>query len=359
LSFTVFMRLHESIIFLARLSNEIKTSPIGVHIGRATCCYCNYRNSDRHVVAGRAASTPHMAFPTSGSNGADRWWTNVVQLGSSYLTGPGGGSPSWSSEPAGWLWQIAPFIEQNNLVSQREPGIYQINSVTNLMPAEQQIPVASCPSRGQTIFTHGLRLLALSDYASVGGHPRAPNSNPVTLSGPEWFNSLDWHSGVIRPAGGTPHNNNSGETLWKFPKMGFSNITDGSSNTALLIEKASDARLYSPVVNGFPVWRYRGVLGGQFAPGYGTNTRHIGPFNPDNATQITLPWGVVIDRPAPDAIFNGWPYLEITFGSAHPGTVSAVFADGSTHSLSMNTDHQVCDDIGMPTDGHVVDHGAF
>lgn len=318
---------------------------------RRTQCMNNLRQLG---LACANYESAYMKFPTSGTNSSNHWWTNPVKFGASRLTGDTTAeSPLWSSEAAGWLFQILPFIEQQNLENLRLPqGLNEVNVDAGVMPVEQHIPAAICPSRGPQTFTHGLRIFAMSDYAGVGGHPRAPLSKPVTLSGPDWFNSLDWHSGLIRPAGGTQGN----RTLWKFPRLGYGQISDGSSNTILLMEKSAWARNYSPVVDGFPAWQYRGVIGGQFAPGFGTNTRHIGFLVADNSDMVVRPWG---GNPVPRPSTRGWPVDEGSFGSAHPGTVSAVFADGSTHAVSMDINHQTIDDLGIYNDGRVVDHSSF
>jgi len=300
----------------------------------------------------------HMKFPSSGANSSGEWWKPPVRHGASELQPATGEQLTWSSEPAGWLFQILPQIEQNNLASLSPRNLNAVHAATGIMPVEQHVPIATCPSRGPRIFTHGFREFALSDYASVGGWPRGPNSTGNPGDTPADFNTLDWHSGLIRPAGTI---DGPRTTTRNFARIGYAGIVDGSSNTALLLEKSATSLNYNPVVNAHPPWKHRGVLGGLFAPGYGTNTRSIGPFNPDNATMVTLAWGAVRIRATGDGqlSWRGWPVDENTFGSAHPGTVSAVFADGSTHSMSMDTDHQVIDDVGIHNDGHVVDHGNF
>lgn len=296
-------------------------------------------------------------FPSSGANSSNHWWTQPVRLGSSrLLPQTTGGKLSWNSEPAGWLFQILPEIEQQNLADIRLPqGLNGVNASAGIMPVNQHIQTVICPSRGKRTFTHGFRVWALSDYASVGGWPRGPNRPPLQYPGD--FNTIEWHSGAIRPAGGLANR----KTTREFGNVDFAYITDGTSNTALLMEKSANARNYSPILGAHPAWKHRGVVGGQFAPGYGTNTRSIGPFNADNAKVVTLAWGARKTRAAGDNQLShrGWPVDENTFGSAHPGTISAVFCDGSTHSLNMGMDHQTIDDVGIPNDGNIVDHGFF
>ncbi len=302
-----------------------------------------------------------MAFPTSGANNSNKWWTRAVRLGSRELSNSGGASPTWNSEPSGWLFQILPMIEQGNLESIRLPqGLNDLNVDAGVIPIEQHIPVAICPTRGPQTFTHGVKRWALQDYASTGGWPRGPNSRPI--SEPGNFNSLEWHSGLIRPAGILQGQRNA---TVKFPRIGYGTIPDGSSNTLLLAEKSAYAKNYSPVLAANPAWKHRGVIGGQFAPGFGTNTRLLMPFASDNQDHFLPPWNttgsVKLQRASGDNNLShrGWPVDEGAFGSAHPGTVTAVFADGSTHSLSMNTQLQVIDDLGIFNDGHVVDHDSF
>ncbi len=321
---------------------------------RRTQCMNNLRQVG---LACANYESAHMVFPSSGANSSGEWWKPPVRLGARELQPATGENLTWSSEPAGWLFQILPFIEQGNLVSIRSPqGLNGVNVDAGIMPVEQHVPTVTCPSRGQRTFTHGFRVIALSDYASCGGWRAAPGSpEPGDRSD---FNTLDWHSGLIRPAGTIQ---GPRTTTRDFARIGYGGIPDGSSNTALLIEKGANALNYSPVVDAHPAWKHRGVLGGLFAPGYGTNTRRIGPFNPDNTQTVTLSWGAVVERAAGDNQLShrGWPVDESSFGSAHPGTVSAVLADGSTHAMSMDTAHQVIDNVGVMADGNIVDHSAF
>lgn len=325
---------------------------------RRTQCLNNLRQLGLGCINFESA---FMSFPTSGANNSNKWWTRAVRLGARELSNSGGNPPEWSSEPAGWLYQILPQIEQNNLVTARLPqGLNDLNVIVNVIPVEQHIPAAICPSRGQQTFTHGLLRWALQDYASAGGWPRAPNSRPIQDTGN--FDSLEWHSGLIRPAGILQGQRNAIEG---FSRLGYGPVTDGSSNTLLLAEKSANSKNYSPVLDAHPPWKHRGVVGGQFAPGFGTNTRLLAPFTPDNQDFFIPPWNtsgsVKLQRASGDGQLShrGWPVDEGSFGSAHPGTVCGVLADGSTHSMSMDTTLQVIDDLGIFNDGHVLDHGSF
>ena len=321
---------------------------------RRTECLNNLRQLALGAINFESA---HMRFPTQGAAKAGDWWRPPVRFGTSRLTGLSGGSPEWSTEPSGWLTQILPQIEQGNLLQLRQPqGMNDLNVVANLIPMEQNIPIATCPSRGERIFTHGFRLIALGDYAGAAGWPAGPNA-PAVVDNTN-FQSLEWHCGVIRPAGELQGNN----AVRKNPTLGYEALVDGSSNTLLFAEKGANSKNYSPTVDAHPAWKHRGVLGGQFAPGYGTNTRRMGPFNADNSQTMITAWGASQVRGAGDGAESqprGWPVDENSFGSAHPGTVTSVFCDGSTHSLSFNIAHDTIDNLCRHNDGNVVDHGSL
>lgn len=317
---------------------------------RRTECLNNLRQMGLGAINFESS---RMSFPTSGAAKAGDWWRNPVKRGPNSFAAGG----AWSTEASGWLFQILPQIEQGNLASVRGPqGYNDVNEDVGFMPAERHIPAAICPSRGERIFTHGFRLFALTDYAGAAGWPSGPNSRPVQDR--ENFQSLEWHCGVIRPAGELEGN----LAVRKNPSLGYEKLIDGSSNTILLAEKGVNAINYNPTVGSNPAWMHRGVLGGQFCPGYGTNMRRMGPLNPDSSTDtIIVAWGATQERAGGDDQLSprGWPVDENSWGSAHPGSVNAVLCDGSTHSLSMDIDHQTIDDLGQYNDGHVVNHDNF
>lgn len=324
---------------------------------RRTQCLNNIRQLG---LACANYESAHMAFPTSGANTSTHWWTQPVSFGPQRIDVANSGPNPWTSEASGWLWQISPQIEQQNMVDLRTDSTsYRVlHPTANMIPVEQHYPFATCPSRGERTILHNGIFWALQDYAAIAGWPRAPLSagNP----GDGDFQSLKWHSGLIRPAGVLKNNV---KTSRKHPRIGYEGIRDGSSNTALLMEASATSASYNPVVDGHPAWKYRGGIGGHFGPGYGTNARQVGIFNPDNAPDAYRPWGSKTKRgtgnDSSDLSPRSWPLDENSFGSAHPGTVSAVFADGSSHSLSMQTDRQVIDDVGMHADGRIVNHNDF
>jgi prepilin-type processing-associated H-X9-DG protein len=127
--------------------------------------------------------------------------------------------------------------------------------------------------------------------------------------------------------------------LIKFSKIGFKNITDGSSNTLMFGEKSLAADLYTSPEH--PTER-----GGIFAGGFST-------------VRLALSGG-----PYPDSITSDSPsYKKFaqaqSFGSAHPGVFNCVFGDGSVRSVSMDIDSFTFYKIGHRADGLPIDLDAF
>ena len=323
---------------------------------RRTQCLNNMRQLGLGALNFESA---YMNFPTAGFAGADSWWANSTQRGASALVDSNGNPHRSASEGAGWLWQILPQIEQGNIMNQRGDGIFRVNPTTGIVPAEQLIPIAACPSRGQRIYTQGILELAVCDYANSATTSNAPGFPGPTLSGAELWSSIQWHTGMIRVWGEKNGWSQQGnEVKSTYSKSGFGSLTDGSLNTAMLIEKSAHATNYQRNDTTGPTWQMWGYTGGQFAPGYRTNSRKPWPFVPDGANTFpgNFPWWTNADRE--NARSNGFP-TEVFFGSAHPGTVNVLLGDGSCHAASMDTAHDVIHQLTYMADGSVLDHSSF
>ena len=323
---------------------------------RRTQCLNNMRQLALGALNFESA---RMHFPTAGFAGSDSWWSNTTQLSRGHFFNDDGSNFLQATEGAGWLWQILPQVEQGNVVQQRGDGIFRVNPTTGLVPAEVTIPLVSCPSRGQRIYTQGILELGACDYANPATTSNAPGFPGPTLSGAALWSSIEWHTGMIRIWGEKNGWNQGGrEVSHAYPKSGFGGLTDGSSNTAMFIEKSADARFYNRNDADAPTWDIQGYTGGQFAPGYRTNSRKPWPFIADNATitPANFPWWANAPR---ENIRSNGRATEVFFGSAHPGTVSMVLGDGSTHSASLDTQHDVIHQLCYIADGSVLDHGSF
>lgn len=176
----------------------------------------------------------------------------------------------------GWLYQILPFIEQDNLHQTSGNGDVQ----------KTTIPFYFCPSRRASTVKGGRR--AQTDYAGNGGHHNGRR--------------FPWAEGKI---GGVIVR--ARETL----PVGFVEIEDGASNTIIAGEKALHPRYY----NDFSCSDNEG-----WASGWDWDI---------------IRWGN--QPPISDWDANN---CEQRFGSSHLVGSNFLFVDGSVHFLSNQVDEQ-------------------
>ena len=133
---------------------------------------------------------------------------------------------------------------------------------------------------------------------------------------------------------------------------GIRDVLDGTSNTAMFLEKSADPVNYF-FVSDQSVARARGETGGWFAPGAWTNARELRTYTtasgetglgikPDN-----VPRGEFISG-------DSFPIDERNFGGPHPGVLMTVFGDGSTRSLNNNIRPSVFFQVLTRDDGEIV-----
>ncbi len=307
---------------------------------RRTECLNNLRQVGLGAINFESA---HMHFPTSGYKNSRRIWHADVGQGPRFYDGSTSstGSNVLPEEGAGWLMQILPQIEQGNLLARREFGAFNPDPTTGLTLAEQNIPGATCPSRGvrETNLENGLRF-ACGDYANFRGCTIDLTEQGVPLSADErqGGNNADrpvHHKGVIMRAGFTADTPNAppGADYIDFSDIGFAQVNDGSSNTLLLMEKSADAANYNAVApQGGAASSLFGEFGGPLAPDHPTVGRTLRSRSfTDGRANLT---GLRPDNEQRAGSNTSRILNEIDFGSAHPGTTNAVFADGSTHAVT-------------------------
>lgn len=291
---------------------------------RRTQCMNNLRQLG---LACHNFESAHMAFPTAG--GVNAFWH------------PG----DYGYETAGWAYQLLPFIEQNAIYQQVDElagpnhagGFVFEGPTSGITVAETKMSFLNCPSRSAREGIVDIWLIRLGDYAGVMGYRSHPDMN-----GAEWgwqYNhtgdphpsELTWvWTGIIAKAG-------NADT--KFGDIGFGNISDGSSNTICLMEKSVQAKYYTAPAGGGSYWDLNGYYdGASYA-----NMRQTGePLFSDSENRS-------------NSSSEEDPAVEQSgFGSPHPGTCTAVFGDGSTHSVSLNLDSLILDSLGKRADGSVV-----
>jgi prepilin-type N-terminal cleavage/methylation domain-containing protein len=242
-------------------------------------------------------------FPTSGAESA--------ALG---ITGVG-------FETMGWGYQLLPFIEQENLhrVGQQY-GPWGWDPAIGSSMVEVPVKVYWCPSRTKRVSVPASwgTVYAMSDYAGVmlewGNQwqsvlPPDPNE-PRTFQG-------------IIAKGGHVRTDNPGLTQ-KYAAVTVTSVTDGTSNTIALMEKAVSVRQYQPTAT--PDWDWWEIPGWAHNSDW-PNMRLAGNWIPllADTDRNRISW----------ATANG-KYWEPGFGSAHTGVVMAVFGDGSVRPVSMS-----------------------
>jgi prepilin-type N-terminal cleavage/methylation domain-containing protein/prepilin-type processing-associated H-X9-DG protein len=231
------------------------------------------------------------------------------------------GAPTTPLDPdfqaAGFLYQILPFLEQE--------AVYR-----STRAKEAPIKTYFCPAR-RAPFTYQIDWggrWAFTDYAAVMS---ADDWSPAPPTGHEAENLPKYSKGMIV---------RGGFASYRFPTISFAAVPDGLSNTLLAAEKSVPPRLYSPSTSSanpadYPWWEIAGYAAGF---GWPVMRQCRGPVYQDSQTT--------------DLHF-------LYFGSAHPGTMNAVFGDGSVHPINYNIPSFVLQLLGERDDGQAVDLSAF
>ena len=300
---------------------------------RRTSCLNNLRQLG---VACHNFESTFQEFPTAGG-AVNQYWNEQ-------------NAPAYGYENASWMFQILPYIEQNNMSDLRRttgmlaPGI-----------SDKPVPIFNCPSRGARFANLGWTTFALGDYAGV-----MASWNDADWQGFAWEDWVDprpgeeshvW-TGILVKGGQV--NTGSGQ-VWKFPRVGFGQISDGSSNTILLAEKAVQAQFYSfSDADGWPWWELMGYYTGADWP----VMRQFGVLAVDGDSSADIfevgIWGDTLERPAYVNRLSNGHTEEFGFGSAHPGSICSVAGDGSTRMMRASADLRVMDQLGKRADGIAV-----
>jgi len=263
--------------------------------------------------------------------------------------------PLYGYEYASWMFQVLPYLEQQSLYDLRGAAAGG-NSFTDTSLAETPVAAFNCPSRSERFGILGADLFRFGDYAGVmashcdpgwTGFQWQANASPRTSSLGSEEELV--RTGVIARGG---HTNLSSKQVWKFPRVGFESITDGSSNTIMIAEKAVAADRYTIDRNvPFQFWEIRGYYSAADWP----TMRIFGARTQESSSRETVP--VLGDSETRPSSFNSAGSLKVEkgFGSAHPGIFLAVFGDGSTRTLSNDADLIMLDRMGKRADGQLTD----
>jgi prepilin-type N-terminal cleavage/methylation domain-containing protein/prepilin-type processing-associated H-X9-DG protein len=308
-------------------------------------------------------------FPTGGSKPNPR----IEDYTSGGTNSPG--TPNGANtQGLGWAYQLLPYLEQNAV-----KGI-----VNDAQLRSTVVELYFCPSRRSPTKATGGN--ALMDYASVqpmslvcpqvgglvGSRYNLTDVNPFTGTGTSVTTSSDsyWCRNNGEPDTNSVFDGVIVRTPWRIsncstgapcaaatattPARGErppgapkatkdSEIVDGLSNTMVLAEKLVRSDLYE---GGTSVSDDRG-----WTDGWDPDTVRFTGFPPlsDNDSGIC-------QNPTSSMYCTGEQSKNILFfGSAHPGGINSVYADGSVHSISFSVDYVVFNALGTRNGEEVVD----
>jgi prepilin-type N-terminal cleavage/methylation domain-containing protein/prepilin-type processing-associated H-X9-DG protein len=248
---------------------------------------------------------------------------------SGYLAGFG--ANAWvSGNQSSWGWGafLLPFIEQSALHDQLTPGRFRLSdAITAGSPVDRvtllQTPLAAfrCPSDTGPAVNNRHRLrnasdgdvdAALSNYIGNNGSNRWHGGGRLISPGPG--GSSQWNPGVPATIEGVSAPNG---IFWRESNVRFSQITDGTSNTALVGERA---------------WNLNAQTGTVFCNAgliYGTVSQNEQLTIRMNLGTGTVPINSGVGN---DCIFG--------YSSRHPGGIQMALCDGSVRFISETIDHR-------------------
>jgi type II secretory pathway pseudopilin PulG len=251
--------------------------------------------------------------------------------------------PAVDDLPVGWPFQILPYIEEGNVLS--EPDWEKVKQMT--------FPFYFCPSRrGPTQGTKDTDpgyLHGMMDYASATPSKISDDGAAFTefwmgSAGPGGPDPSDQQADFVRVLKraflGMVVRSPSCSTI------GYNDVKDGVSKTLLISEKF------------LPFDNYDGsgpYFGGQIQKFAGDDRGWSDGWDFDIVRSTGLP-------PTRDAFRSPSGYADgsfwrecISFGSPHTSGINAAFGDNSVHTISYEIDRDVFNKLGNRVDGQTLD----
>jgi prepilin-type N-terminal cleavage/methylation domain-containing protein len=296
-------------------------------------------------------------FPTSGRN----WDDGVAYNASGIPFGP-------DLQTAGWLYQILPFLEQDNLyrLSDIVPGQNQANLPSPPWPPgsvrvrcnhelvvgparSTVVKTFNCPSRrAAKLYLNGTgrsdRLCAVNDYVAANPSRMPPRTNEHFEQ--SWLGDGGRFYGVIARLDPVTSN----RVVDNVVRM--ADILDGTSNTMVIGEKFVPSNWYGGshwgddcgVPSGWDTDNVRSTL----SLGLDPQGKPTAVFpNPSRDFPI-------IQNGDVDKKTNQWWNAGFVMGSAHPSGINAVFADGAVHHIKYGIDPLIFNMLGHRADGGIL-----
>ncbi|MDZ4659443.1 MAG: DUF1559 domain-containing protein [Bythopirellula sp.] len=337
---------------------------------RRTQCRNNLKNIGLAVLN---FESTNKQFPTGGTSpqaAIDDFLKDTLTVSNpANRRGPANGP---LEQGVGWLYQILPYLEQGavkNLIRQRDLG-------------KNPISLYNCPSRRSvTMYYNPGRdaEVSLVDYAATTAGPTRTEignaafdgylndfvENPLTQEsvGDVFWGCREGESGLpdeplVRFLAGqgrgfvfrgiiqrTDWDPQTGTHLGFTQKMTIPRIADGTSNTLLASEKWV-SQIYSggpPDTSPQHPWKSGDDFG--WADGWDYDSLRSCMFAPQND-------GNGDEAKALSA--NSSVKENFQFGSAHPGGINTLFADGSVRSLGYDVNVETFNLLGHREDGQTV-----
>ena len=272
-------------------------------------------------------------------------------------------------QPGGWIYNVLPFIEQTQLHQLSSDG--EPDRITPQQRAgaariiETPFPLIVCPSRRGTT-THQINADLREKFWNADPPAVAGRADYAANSG-TWYNQ---GGGDTRTPGGGPEANSDGtypnlaEHRWiqqssrdaserldgiftQRSAVTIAQVTDGTSNTLMLGEKAHNSADYETGSSagdnetwctGFNNDLYRGMIG-RIRDTRGTVVFDGAPVSDVEETKYA----------------SGASSFHTKFGSAHPAVWYAAYCDGSVHGISYDADPYVLKNFANRFDGQVVE----
>jgi prepilin-type N-terminal cleavage/methylation domain-containing protein len=243
-------------------------------------------------------------------------------------------------QPGGWMYNILPFIEEQDLYNLTNDGDPKVTSQQKTAAVKmQQTPVTiyNCPTRRppaarpytlgsgwQPLNSDVITAVVRGDYAANGGDGEGGIKFPQR----DADGKITGYQPILTKGGYATLDN---PVLFKFPgekdqsginflgaEISIKEITDGTSHVYMVGEKYMNSDFYELESTG------DGGDGGD-------NHSCYSGFDWDVIRWATDVWRAEQDRPGFDAFQS--------FGSAHAGVWQAVFCDGSVHTLPYDLDN--------------------
>jgi prepilin-type N-terminal cleavage/methylation domain-containing protein/prepilin-type processing-associated H-X9-DG protein len=276
----------------------------------------------------------HKVYPTGG-------WYGIFWGDPDTALQKSDGKPSTLKDQSwGWMYQVLPYIEEENLWSESN----------DLVIIRDGPAMATCPSRREpTRRFHWLPATGelLSDYAGNAGDT-GPDTNSSWSRGLTPLQIIDPRSGIPVQHTGviiTQDKDLRSSGRLRNPLVANKHITDGTSHTILLGEKYVPRNAYPGGAYGdnFAWTRGSEWEGIRFADPAGNDPDanfHNPPLNDDAVGQYTTTDELAC------ACWN--------FGSPHPGGFNAAMCDGSTRTISYDIDGKTLMALANRHDGETI-----